>query len=369
MGGDKFLRLLLFWSLFLPLGATCSLDAARSGHAPAGRARVLSVPSAALLIQVALMYFATGLNKNGPLWIGGTAVHYALHMDPVSTPFTPWIRDVAWFVPIATHGTRWFEIVGPLVPFIPFGTAWLRLGVIPAFVFFHLSLALFLDAGLFPVFSIVAWSAFVPALFWDEVLPRLARRSPPAVAARAARRLPTPLWVQGMAGIALIYVGAYVGSGIAGVHLPSTLSRLGATLRLNQQWHMFAPNPPTESWWIVFDGELADGRRVDPFRRTPVSWEKPESVPRSLRDFRWRSYIPNAIGTPATGRTGALLHASFGRYLCDDWNAVHGGGERMVGFQMFAMVQAIGPTRMAEVLRRPVAEYRCDRATGSAASD
>src|SRR5262245_27571930 len=71
-GGDHLLRFLLFWSIFLPLGAWAALDARRRG--PPHRALVVSPASAALLLQVAGMFLLTGLLKTGPEWSDGTAI-------------------------------------------------------------------------------------------------------------------------------------------------------------------------------------------------------------------------------------------------------------------------------------------------------
>jgi hypothetical protein len=58
--GDSLLMCLLFWSMFLPLGAAWSLRA-RGRTRPASA--VLSVASAALVLQVAAVYLGAGLAK------------------------------------------------------------------------------------------------------------------------------------------------------------------------------------------------------------------------------------------------------------------------------------------------------------------
>ena len=55
-GGDVVMRMLLFWGMFLPLGACYSLDALRRPMAE-WRPRVLSVGSVAYLVQICLVYF------------------------------------------------------------------------------------------------------------------------------------------------------------------------------------------------------------------------------------------------------------------------------------------------------------------------
>ena len=74
--GDSYLRLLLFWSVFLPLGKAWSLDALRRPQSPAGGAETpaLSVAGAAILLQVCIVYWYSGLAKLNEVWLGGNAM-------------------------------------------------------------------------------------------------------------------------------------------------------------------------------------------------------------------------------------------------------------------------------------------------------
>jgi HTTM domain len=77
-GGDVMLRMLLFWGLFLPLGARWSLEARRR---PPAADSFVSVASLALVVQIALVYVCSALNRTGPTWWDGRALHDALHFD------------------------------------------------------------------------------------------------------------------------------------------------------------------------------------------------------------------------------------------------------------------------------------------------
>src|SRR6185436_8998624 len=63
-GGDNLMRVVLFWSMFVPLGARWSLDARRSRDVVSDR--FVSLGSAALLLQIATVYWVTGLSKTDP---------------------------------------------------------------------------------------------------------------------------------------------------------------------------------------------------------------------------------------------------------------------------------------------------------------
>jgi len=78
-GGDIVLRLLLFWCLFLPLGARFSFDSF-IGELEEDRPRkcrdplFASVGSAGFILQLAGLYAVSTLHKIGATWSNGTAV-------------------------------------------------------------------------------------------------------------------------------------------------------------------------------------------------------------------------------------------------------------------------------------------------------
>ena len=77
--GDYLLRLLLFWSMFLPLGAKSSVDSRM--HPTDVRNRFFSVAGVALLVQVVCVYFFAGIFKLQSVWLDGAAVGNAVWMD------------------------------------------------------------------------------------------------------------------------------------------------------------------------------------------------------------------------------------------------------------------------------------------------
>jgi hypothetical protein len=65
--GDTLLRVLLFWAMFLPLGAYWSADRALKVKAapPRFSTRFLSVATAGLLLQIAFVYWFSAIQKSG----------------------------------------------------------------------------------------------------------------------------------------------------------------------------------------------------------------------------------------------------------------------------------------------------------------
>ena len=112
--GDVILRLLLLWSLFLPLAERASLD--RRFGAPRAAARsFLGLGSAGFVLQLGFIYFFAALLKTGEPWQDGTAIALALSHDfvaklPESSVALEYPRVLAFL----THMVRPFEAIPPL---------------------------------------------------------------------------------------------------------------------------------------------------------------------------------------------------------------------------------------------------------------
>ena len=81
-GGDYLLCLLLFWSMFLPLGARYSIDRLRKPHQFHESNLVFSGGTVAALLQICFVYWFSVALKSPKNWlIRGTGVYYALMLD------------------------------------------------------------------------------------------------------------------------------------------------------------------------------------------------------------------------------------------------------------------------------------------------
>lgn len=176
-GEDNLALLMLFWAMFLPLGARYSVDAALDPDPERLPNAHFSVATLALLVQGMSMYFFSALLKSDPVWIPeGTAVYYALNLDYFATPFALWFRQ---FEPLLTGLTYYvwtLELVGPFLIFCPVLHRPLRVALLLGFATMHLGFWLCLEIGLFPLISVIMNLVFLPGLVWD----RWARAAPDA---------------------------------------------------------------------------------------------------------------------------------------------------------------------------------------------
>lgn len=357
-GADQETRLLLFWSMFLPLGARFSLDGLAAHRVAGGLPRpkrVVSFGTAGMLLQIACLYWFAVLLKNGVEWRHDfTALYYALSIESYTTPFAHYLRDLRWAMKPLTVLTLCLEGGGPVLALLPLRTWKLRAAIACVFIFFHLVLLnLAFDLGPFPYVAALAWVLFLPSPVWNRVA-RLWHKLPGvppkhaterareavvawrnhsvarATAKRAARGLRPPAITphpvaQTVAALALAFVVLYNTRTIEDFpplrQIPRLPDVLVWTTRLDQRWGMFAPKPMIDDGWFVAVAHTRDGTEFDLLtHRAPVSWEKPPFIARMYPSERWRKYQMNLWGLMNDWQRPYFL-----RYLARQWNQTHKG--------------------------------------------
>ena len=171
-GGDYLLSLLLFWSMFLPLGARYSIDRLRNLHQFQESHLILSGGTVAALLQICFVYWFSAALKSPKNWlVRGTGVYYALMLDRyVTEPGKLLLEFHPLLLKFLTYATMGLEAFGPLLAFSPFLSGPVRCFVIVSFMTFHFGMGLCLELGLFSYICIASWLLFVPGWFWDQSL-------------------------------------------------------------------------------------------------------------------------------------------------------------------------------------------------------
>ena len=319
-GGDVVLGLLCVWTTFLPTGRRLSVDAVLGRHRadpsrpPAAPAPILaqaddrsfvSLGVLALVFQLAFIYFFNAVHKQGVTWREGSAVHYALHLDRLATPFGVWLRH--WEPPGLARALTWtalgIESVLPALLLSPFAVRGCRRLAILLVVMLHSGFALCLNLGNFVPAMIAFTPNFIHRGDWDaldrwwsrrprrvHLATRLEARVSSAILRVAAllspgrsirvsdpgplatailRRLPlgrevTVAFFMIIAGNQLLDENAAAHVVIDHHNSPSVAAAV-TYLNLFQGWSMFAPDAPMTDLNIVVDGVTVGGRHVDPF--------------------------------------------------------------------------------------------------------
>jgi hypothetical protein len=327
--GDALLRRLLLWGLFLPLAGCWSVDALRDTSTESvDSPRVVSLASAALLLQVVVVYVVNAVIKlRGDPWPSGEATVTVFGVDRL----TVLLGDVLAGYPALLRllGRLWLALlVGSVLLILLTGRA--RTALVALFAAGHLGMLLTLRLGLFPLISMAALLPFLPSSVWGRV-ERAGRRAldRPTVGRwrerlavwvnDAPRRWPvlperTRVWgrtaATAVVALLLVVFGVWNAAALGYVDLvdgddPGTLDPS------DRRWDMFAPVPGGTDRWYVAPGRLTTGERVDAFHGGPVEWDRPPELAATYPSHRWFVYLNNYAsgGTspsdPGSGRTSA----------------------------------------------------------------
>lgn len=344
--GDSLLRMMLFWGMFLPLGAVWSLDARRKICAGTSVAFTpfLSVACGCLLLQTCLMYWLSAYFKYNDVWRNGDALYYTFSYDAYARPLATYMLQFPNVLRYLSIGALALEGIGPCLAFSPWKTAWCRLLVIAAFLSLHVSIELTLTVGLFSYASLLAWIPFLPTMFWEKVAPSGTKQlgSSPAVfettevtpvpASISVAAVPrSSAWRDLAAVVCLVSMGyvllyCYSTTSFPGAksYWVKELARPAATTMFTQNWGMFG-KPTRFDGWCIAAARLADGRTVDLLRQGAlIDWDKPARVVNIHPNHRWRKYF----GQLAREKK-EKYYPPLCQYLAREWDATHPAAEQV----------------------------------------
>ena len=338
-GEDVLLRVVLFVSLFLPLGAVYSIDRWRAKKAPASHT-IFSGWSVAYLLQLGFLYFFVSLYKHSEEWTGGTAIYYALSIDQYATQFGRYLLNFPDMLTVMTYCVLIFQSFALFLLFSPVYTTFVRTVTVIGLMTMHASFAASMHLGMFSSVSIVALCAFLPSPLWNTLerffsaqfqRARVFIQSLSSTGKEIAT-LPhagSAAWISLLGSIYILYIFSWhLGNVfIPGQYVPFThgFEIPAKILRIDQRWNLFAPYPYRHDGWIVIPGVLNNGEQVDVFRPdTLLSFERPPVVYESYPRPRWRRYFLSLWI-----EDNARYRVPYAEYLCRTWNETHEGDEQL----------------------------------------
>ena len=353
-GGDNFLRNMIFWSMFLPLGDQFSVDRKRLKQNKAPRL-IFSAATMAVMAQVCFVYWVAAVTKSDPQWTESrTALYYALHLDFVATDLGRWLLQFPKLLQWITAITLLLEFFGPILVFFPVFTSRIRMVVILSFIAFHLGTAICMHLGLFAWICIVSWSVFLPSSFWEWIENVFQSRSgdlnssrgDSAIAIRFNNDL-SPI-ANGLVALLLVYAACYNlhviyedSTGSAMRWFNQTVLNAGSAIGLDQHYKMFSPKPTVVDGWFVAVATLKDGTQVDLLKEDyTVSWERPNSLSERFSNQRWQAYMHH-LKIPAILSLG---HRPFYvDYLKRKWKKKHGDDMPIESVELYLMLEITPP--------------------------
>lgn len=319
--GDELLVFLLFWGLFLPLGERWSVDSLRVDEP---REEVSGLASAALLLQVVLVYFHNAWFKlQGDTWLDGSALLYVLHMDT----YTTWFGDLLATVPvelIALLNYLWLALLTASVLLLVF-KGWLRTLLASLFAVMHVGMLMSISLAVFPLVSVTGLLPFFGGGFWNALEERLEEVEPPVpdllerMAAPGWTAVPGSLPDDVRTVVVLVLVAALLMGNVSALGLATPPEQAEPVVEpFEASWSLFAPDPSIYVGWSVVPGELESGEEHDVYHLTEASWnETPDS--RHVDHARWRTYKVDVITAG-----NQELRPPWADWVCERWNARHG---------------------------------------------
>ncbi len=379
--GDQLLQVLTFWGLFLPLGSRLSLDRLRGRGGSTPPPRVLSLATAAVLLQICLFYFMAGFFKRRyDVWTRGEALGVFANFELYARPFGVYLRDHPLVCQVFTYATLALELGAPILLLSPWFTRWIRTLLFFLLTAFHLGIQLAAYIGIFQLVSIVGITLFLPGWAWDRLgraLPASVKQLWARLCAAAERRLgrttvtpvrargrPAEVALQVFAGAALLFVvfTNWNGARAEPAPLPAALDRYTRPLGLNQQWHIFSDiGEKFAGWYAVpaqqFDGALVDVLREEPFQglRRPGLFAA-TFANHNERRFWWNATLPK----------NEWLRRYLAEYLCRRWAERHGEEVYHLAVCLVGSVLGRGPVEVQEL--RILSRYEAPRPDLVAAS-
>ena len=348
-GGDYLLCLLLFWGMFLPLGARYSIDHLRTPDQFQESNLIFSGGTVAALLQICFVYWFSVALKLPKNWIiRGTGVYYALMLDRYVTNFGKLLLESPpLLLKFLTYATIGLETFGPLLAFSPLFSGPVRCLVILSFIIFHFIMGRALELGLFTYICMASWLLFVPSWFWDQFLGKF--KTPVQGVYSPMRE--QAAWKNLLAIFFLIYVLMWnLRTVYPSLFFPRAVQSIGHTLRLDQWWGLFR-GPSRNDGWHVIVGELQDGTQVNLLNpdRT-VSWEKPELVVAIHKNHRWRRWFRSL-----------MFKEDYARYLCQHWNETHTGEKQITSLKIYYLHERNYLNRRVSQPRKELLlHYTCD---------
>jgi hypothetical protein len=332
--GDDFLRLLLFWGIFLPWGYYYSFDSFKYEKDKEFSSSYSSFAGFAYLCQVAFLYFFSALLKTSSEWNGDfTAIYYALSIDSILTPIGKFVYGLEPLLKPLTASVFYIEFLLPFLLFVPFKIPTLRLIFIVVITSLHVGINLCLNVGLFSLISIVSLAGLLPGNIAQAIAngeKGLTKKISSFIKNKALyfkkfyntpyHYLPKePLIVSLFVSLILIFTVLWNVQNTGKKVLPQNTLWIAHLLRVDQYWGMFAPAVFKDDGWFVLVGKKTDGKVVDLFyNSSDIKFEKPEYVADFFKNDRWRKYHERILMVANNHFRGYYCN-----YLIYKWNSEH----------------------------------------------
>ncbi len=355
-GADNMLRVMLFWTMFLPLEQVFSVDAKlKTGDWLGGvtNFRVANGATVGYMLQLCWIYTSAVWWKSNEVWWlaapdGMTPVYRALSLDSFRAPLGDLIYQSQGLMKLLGLFTLAVQYICPILVFLPIKLHrhWPRLVGALGFFGLQLGFGMAMTLGIFPFVGMLTVAPLLPSFIW-KTEPRHEIMMMPEVnwGTRFASAAKASLSVALIALVSMVVIWdieGHINDGRGSEPyqhlLPMKAKKFGMALMLNQNWRMF-DKPALIDAWLRAPGRTVSGTAVDVWQSFIYQEVRPpESTrPAVLRDEfptnRWRKLIRGL--DDESSNAYALRRELFAGYMCRWWrdNLSHEHG-KLESFQL-----------------------------------
>lgn len=250
IGGDAWLRVTLFWLMFLPTGRYFSIDSA-SHRGPETPTAVSNAATVGLVLQVVYVYLWAGVAKYGPDWWEGTAIYYVLNGQEFGHGLARTLLYYPALLSVITMLIPWAEVISGLAMICPYKNQFFRLLGVGVMLLMHTGIWLTMDLYHFSAIAIATLTLLLPGLVW-------VRTSQPEILFEESLNRLLSVFLLLLALATMVY-NPY--RNWMGDKLPRAAFWAGEIFGLNQRWQLFAPVAPKRLFLLFAVAELKDGTR------------------------------------------------------------------------------------------------------------
>ena len=347
--GDFMFKMMLLWSVFLPLDAKWSLSRPSAQADKNTSGQVASIATASYLFQLFVLYFFSGIAKWNEIWLSGDAMEYVLRLNIYIREFGHWLLQFPGLLKMTSWVTLIAEVFLIWTLFVAWKNSFWRLFSMLLFVSFHIGITLSMGIGLFSWICIVAWVPLIPGNVWNrvfrshnpdsEIIDSVDSEESEASELKPQDKSTMQLASDMFCVVALVITLIWNISNIESfdkLRLP-VMEQVGYQLAINQQFQMFG-EPPSENPWFVYEGRLPGGKTVDLWTNEEVNHAKPNSGLNRFPRFHWRKFHRNALH-----QGNEFIHQPMLDFAVEKWNASHTEDEQLLSARLICYREPIGP--------------------------
>jgi hypothetical protein len=327
-GGDDLLRLIVFWGMFLPWNYYYSIDAQRISTSHKAN-NYFSIGCFALLLQIGYVYFFSAILKSSSEWTSEySALYYALSLDQILMPVGRLIYPFEEFLKFATMLVYYIELILPLTLLIPFFTTYFRSLFVCIVLLLHVSIAICLNVGLFPLAGIVSLILLLPGKFSERIIQyfktlniynfeKIFTFIDSYIKKKISFVPNEKIWTKLVVVFFIVYAFNW---NLMTINTPNLISYMGKSIayvtRVDQHWGMFSPAVFKDDGWFIFSAIDNSNKMIDILQAgNEVTYKKLSAVSGPFREDRWRKYSENMLLI-----SNSKFRLYYCSYLLNHWN-------------------------------------------------